>query len=35
MNGGEIIVKSMELQGVDRLFCVPGETIVMGFPLLV
>ena len=26
MNGGEIIVKSMELQGVDRLFCVPGES---------
>ena len=26
MNGGEIIVKSMEIQGVDRLFCVPGES---------
>ena len=26
MNGGEIIVKSMENQGVDRLFCVPGES---------
>ena len=26
MNGGEIIVKFMEKQGVDRLFCVPGES---------
>lgn len=26
LNGGEIIVKSLEIQGVDRLFCVPGES---------
>jgi len=26
MNGGEIIVKSLEAQGVDRLFCIPGES---------
>ncbi len=26
MNGGEIIVKSLETQGVDRLFCIPGES---------
>ena len=26
LNGGEIIVKSLEEQGVDRVFCVPGES---------
>ncbi len=26
LNGGEIIVKSLEAQGVDRVFCVPGES---------
>lgn len=26
LNGGEIIVKSLESQGVDRVFCVPGES---------
>ena len=26
MNGGEVIVKSLEAQGVDRIFCVPGES---------
>lgn len=26
MNGGEIIVRCLEEQGVDRVFCVPGES---------
>ena len=26
LNGGEIIVRCLEEQGVDRLFCVPGES---------
>lgn len=26
LTGGEVIVKSLEAQGVDRLFCIPGES---------